>query len=136
MQISNNTLCPCGSLIKYKKCCKVFHEKKVAKTALEVMKSRYSAFCIKDYMYIIKTTHPSNQDFTDNQKLWKSSILDFCKATTFENLKILLFEEEKEVSFVTFKVSLLQNNNDVSFTERSRFEKVNNIWLYHSGEFL
>ncbi|MCT7612512.1 SEC-C metal-binding domain-containing protein [Aliarcobacter butzleri] len=26
MKISVNSLCPCGSLKKYKKCCKIFHD--------------------------------------------------------------------------------------------------------------
>lgn len=136
MKITNNSLCPCGSLKKYKKCCKVFHEIKVAKTALELMKSRYCAFCIKDYEYIIKTTHKLNQDYTNDKEQWKSSVLEFCNETIFKSLEVLLYEEGEEISFVTFKANLFQNNSDVSFTERSRFEKVNNTWFYHSGEFL
>jgi len=55
-KISINSLCPCGSKIKYKKCCGKYHKGLVAKTALELMKSRYTAFAIGEINYIIKTS--------------------------------------------------------------------------------
>lgn len=129
-------MCPCGSLKKYKKCCKPFHDKiAFPKTALELMKSRYSAFFICNPEYIIFTTHEKNPDFTSNIDLWKKSIIDFSKNTKFINLEILDFIDEEE-SFVTFKVTLFQDNEDISFTEKSRFLKVNDIWQYVDGKFI
>lgn len=136
MKITNNSPCPCGSLTKYKKCCKIFHNGKTCKSAEELMKSRYCAFSEKEYSYIIKTTHSLNSDYTSNIEEWKESILEFCNTTSFKSLEILDYEEGTEVSFVTFKANLFQNNQDVSFTEKSRFEKVKGLWLYHSGIFL
>lgn len=136
MKITNTSPCPCGSLTKYKKCCKIFHNGKTCKSSLELMKSRYCAFSVKEYSYIIKTTHILNSDYTSHMEEWKDSILEFCNTTSFKSLEILDYEEGIEVSFVTFKANLSQNNQDVSFTEKSRFEKVNGLWLYHSGVFL
>ena len=136
MKFSVNDMCPCGSLKKYKKCCKPFHDKiTFPKTALELMKSRYCAFFICNPEYIIFTTHEKNPDFTSNIDLWKKSIIDFSKNTKFMNLEILDFIDEKE-SFVTFKVTLFQNDEDISFIEKSRFLKVNDIWFYVDGEFI
>lgn len=136
MKFSVNDMCPCGSLKKYKKCCKPFHDKiTFPKTALELMKSRYCAFFICNPEYIIFTTHEKNPDFTSNIDLWKKSIIDFSKNTKFMNLEILDFIDEKE-SFVTFKVTLFQNDEDISFTEKSRFLKVNDMWQYVDGEFI
>jgi len=36
-----NRPCPCGSHIKYKKCCRPFHKDKIAKDALHLMKSHF-----------------------------------------------------------------------------------------------
>lgn len=74
MKYSVNSLCPCGSGIKYKKCCQPFHNGKLPKTALELMKSRFSAFTFSNVAYIIKTTHIENQDFTIEIDNWKKDI--------------------------------------------------------------
>ncbi len=136
MKFSSNNMCPCGSLKKYKKCCKPFHDRiTFPTTALELMKSRYSAFSVCNPEYIIFTTHEENPDFTSNIEQWKKSIVSFSRNTKFEKLEILDFVDTEEESFVTFKVTLFQDNEDISFTERSRFLKVNNIWQYVDGEF-
>lgn len=130
-------MCPCGSQKKYKKCCKIFHDKiTFPKTALELMKSRYTAFFICNPEYIIFTTHEENPDFTSNIDLWKKSIIEFSVNTKFEKLEILDFIDDQKESFVTFKVTLFQNNEDISFIEKSRFLKVDDIWLYVDGEFI
>ncbi|MBP9615561.1 MAG: SEC-C domain-containing protein [Aliarcobacter sp.] len=140
MKLNVNNPCPCGSLQKYKKCCKVFHDKiKLPKTALELMKSRFTAFSVQNADYIIFTTHKDNPDFTNDIKSWKADILDFSQNTNFEKLEILDFSEEDAEdteSFVTFKATLKQYNNDISFTEKSRFLKENGKWLYVDGQFI
>ncbi|MCG3720835.1 hypothetical protein L5F50_16660, partial [Aliarcobacter butzleri] len=55
--------------------------------------------------------------------------------TNFEKLEILNFEESQFEAFVTFKATLFQNNNDISFIEKSRFKKLDGIWLYVDGKF-
>lgn len=137
MKLSVNNSCPCGSQKKYKKCCKTFHDKiTFPKTALELMKSRFSAFATSNYDYIISTTHQLNPDFTKDLKSWKEDILNFSKNTRFEKLEILDFIDGEIESFVTFKATLFQNKNDISFIEKSRFLIVDGRWLYVDGEFL
>ncbi|MBP6164265.1 MAG: SEC-C domain-containing protein, partial [Aliarcobacter sp.] len=90
MKFSANDNCPCGSLIKYKKCCKPFHENiKTPINALELMKSRYCAYAIEKSEYIILTTHQNNRDFNTDTKVWNNDILDFSRNTKFEKLEIL-----------------------------------------------
>ncbi|MEA2050584.1 MAG: YchJ family metal-binding protein, partial [Campylobacterota bacterium] len=55
MKLSLNSKCPCGSGNKYKKCCQPFHKGILPQTALQLMRSRYCAFSITNYKYIIKT---------------------------------------------------------------------------------
>jgi SEC-C motif-containing protein len=136
MKFSVNSPCPCGSGQKYKKCCGVFHKGALPKTAKELMASRYSAFVVSDFKYIIKTTHKENIDFTSDISNWKNSILDFCKNCEFKKLDILEFIDGEDEAYVTFKVNIICEDKDNSFTERSKFFKENNMWLYHSGEFL
>lgn len=137
MKFSANDNCPCGSLIKYKKCCKSFHENiKTPINALELMKSRYCAYAIEKSEYIILTTHQNNRDFNTDTKVWNNDILDFSRNTKFEKLEILEFIDGQTESFVTFKANITQNKQDVSFIEKSRFVKENGKWQYIDGEFI
>ena len=136
VKVGSNSVCPCGSKQKYKKCCKVFHNGSSAKTALELMKSRYSAFVLSDYQYIIKTTHEENNEYRKDTNLWKDSILEFSTNCDFKNLEIIDFIKDEKESYVTFRATIIKEKQDISFTEKSKFLKVNNKWLYHSGEFI
>ena len=137
MKFSPNDICPCGSLKKYKKCCKPFHDKiTFPKTALELMKSRFSAFAVLIADYIIFTTHENNSDYISDLKSWNQDIMNFSKNTRFERLEILDFIEGEVESFVTFKATLFQDNTDISFIEKSRFLKVEEKWLYVDGQFI
>jgi len=135
MKFSVNHACPCGSNIKYKKCCQLFHKGKVASNSLELMKSRYSAYVLKDAKYIIKTTDVNNPDYTLEFDQWENDILEFCNASDFINLEILEFIDGDEESFVKFHVAVYIKNEDQSFTEKSKFVKRESKWLYHSATF-
>ena len=135
MKASVNSLCPCGSRQKYKKCCQKFHKGTLPNTALELMKSRYVAYAFSLPKYIISTTHPENKEYQEEKEQWQKSILQFCKDCDFNGLEILEFINGINEAFVTFNVQLTCNGEDNSFTEKSKFIKVNSRWLYHSGEF-
>ena len=128
-KITPNTLCPCGSKVKYKKCCSKYHKGALAPTALLLMKSRYSAYAVGNSAYIVKTTHPDNNDFSENVKEWKKSIDAFSLHTEFLGLEILEFIEGEEEAFVLFKAKLSSGD----MVEKSRFLKVKGMWLYESG---
>jgi len=100
------------------------------------MKSRYSAFAYGDSKYIIKTTHLENQDYTTDTPSWDQSILEFCKICSFPKLQILEFIDGEQEAYVTFHATIYCGNKDHSFSEKSKFFKFDNRWLYHSGEFL
>lgn len=136
MKISVNAPCSCKSGKKYKKCCKSFHDGILPKTSLELMRSRYCAFALNNTDYIINTTHPLNNDFTPNRDAWAEGISSFSLNTDFNNLEIIDFIDGKTESYVTFKATLKQEEDDISFTEKSKFLKENGKWLYVNGEFL
>jgi len=136
MKISGNSFCPCGSEKKFKKCCRMFHFGDNPKNALELMKSRFSAFAACDSNYIMNTTHCNNPDYTTNRESWEKSIHDFFDHSDFKRLDILEFVDGEEEAYVTFKATIFQGAIDSSFIEKSKFLKVNNLWLYHSGEFI
>ncbi|HEV8052008.1 MAG TPA: YchJ family metal-binding protein [Parachlamydiaceae bacterium] len=127
-------LCRCGSGEIDEKCCFPFHQGALPKTALELMRSRYTAYAMGNADYILKTTHKDNRESHKSAKLQMQQILSFCQNTEFNGLKILEVREGDLSSTVTFHVILSQNNHDASFTEKSFFEKVNGAWFYLKGE--
>lgn len=127
-------LCPCQSKKTYASCCKPFHEGSLPATALELMRSRYAAYALGLADYIIETTHPGSPQFQHDQVLWKKGISEFSSHTQFRDLEILHFVESSPFATVTFVAHLTQNKKDVSFTEKSYFEKVRGRWFYRSGQ--
>ncbi len=127
---SPNTPCPCGSKNKYKKCCQTYHKGAKPKTAFLLMKSRYTAYAVGDSAYIVNTTHENNAQYMSDKKAWKKEIDLFVEQTRFEGLEILEVLEGAEEAFVTFRASLSSG----LMTEKSRFLKVNGVWLYEHGE--
>lgn len=129
-------LCPCGTGKPYTHCCQPFHDgEKYPETALALMRSRYSAYAKKKVDYIMATTHPKNHSFTIDKEVWEKQLLDFCNHTQFAKLEIVE-DQEGEAAFVTFIARLYQEGRDVSFKEKSRFEKINGKWLYLSGTIM
>jgi SEC-C motif-containing protein len=134
MKISVNEKCPCGSGDKYKKCCQKFHKGALPKTALLLMKSRYSAYAVGNVEYIIKTTDKNNSDYKEDSKLWAKEIESFCTNTQFLSLNIIDFIDGDAEAYVTFKANLKIAKDDASFVEKSRFLKHDGRWYYHSAK--
>ncbi len=121
--------CFCHSGKPYAECCQPFHKGKRPQNALQLMRSRYSAYARWLPSYIIATTHPDNPSYCENPAVWAKEILQFCRSTQFAGLEILEFMDGDEEAFVTFVADL----KEASFKEKSRFVKVEDRWLYHSA---
>ena len=129
-------LCPCYSQKEYSNCCKPFHNGIVPENALQLMRSRYSAYALNLPDYIMTTTHPDNPHYSKDKNSWRKNISQFSENSVFSNLKILEFVEKMTSATVTFIAYISQHGHDVSFTEKSYFEKVNGKWLYKNGQFI
>ncbi len=130
-------MCPCKSQKKYEDCCKLYHtHDAIPLKPTALMRSRYSAYALGLADYIIQTTHPQNPEKKKNFWDWREDILYFSQQTEFIDLEILAQEQHNNVAFVTFTAILKQQGKDVSFTEKSRFEREEGHWLYLEAEFL
>lgn len=126
--------CPCYSGKQYAECCSPFHHGQNPETALQLMRSRYAAYALNLPAYIIETTHLKNPQFCSDAEQWAQQISTFALSTEFENLEILEFFENGSMATVTFRAGLARDHKDISFTETSRFERVEGKWLYYSGQ--
>lgn len=123
-------LCPCHSGKEYSLCCQPLHLGAFAENALDLMRSRFSAYALDLPQYIIKTTHPNNPQFNSDFLTWSKEISLFSQNTQFMDLQILDFQESDNSATVTFIAHLTPS---ASFQETSLFQKHNNMWLYLKG---
>jgi peptide deformylase len=126
--------CPCGSGSTYTTCCERLHKGVFPKNALELMRSRYSAYVLNLPDYIVESTHPASPQYSENIFGWKRKITQFCLNTTFQKLVIIDFKEKNTQASVTFTAHISQNLEDATFTEKSYFEKKKDRWLYRGGQ--
>ena len=128
--MENNNKCHCGNNEPFEKCCRRYIIGNInPPTALALMKSRYSAFVIKNIDYLVKTAHPSL-----NAK--KSSLLEWANQVTWKKLRIISSTAgtgNHTAGEVEFKAYYKQGlKNDIQH-EKSLFTKENNTWYYTKG---
>ena len=65
-----DTLCPCGSLKDYGVCCGKYHSGTAsAETAEKLMRSRYSAFVLRNGDYLLSTLAEENRSGFDAESI-------------------------------------------------------------------
>ena len=126
--IHNLALYPCESGLVYAVCCNELHSGRVlAQTALELTRSRYSAFALGNADYLVESRH---------LETWPAS-LSIDESQHWIGLKIKTVshgrtdEDEGSVEFVTrYKVQ----GKAYRLHENSRFRRLNGRWYYLDGE--
>jgi len=123
--------CPCLSGTPYSICCQPLHEdKKIAHSAEQLMRSRYSAFYLGKIDYLIATLHSEKRQANDAQIL-KNTI----EQTQWLGLKIVNHKAKDLTATVEF-IAYFQGEPVGQLHERSNFIKDNNRWFYVDGEQL
>lgn len=129
-----NILCPCLTGEPYDSCCSPLHrQKEFAKTAEQLMRSRYSAFVLGITDYLINTLHHSKRKPDDHQQL-QSTI----KSTHWQGLSIIsksAGDEKDNIGEVEF-VAFFQEQTIQQLHENSRFIKEDERWYYLDGDHL
>jgi SEC-C motif domain protein len=126
--------CHCGSQKLYEDCCFPFiSESLKPETPEQLMRSRYSAFCIKNVEYLISTHH-----FSKRQPNEREILMQTMHETQWLELKVLKTEKDSielwigHVEFVAF----YKNNKIEQLHENSKFIYENAQWYYFDGVIL
>lgn len=123
--------CPCQSAPNnqksYADCCQPLHDfTKSPETALALMQSRYSAFCLKNVDYVIKTTAPNQQNLLD-----KSALQAWADTMNWTGLEIVSHNKVgKRHAQVHFKALFDNDGQQGVHDERSAFVKVGEQWYF------
>lgn len=125
--------CPCGSLKKYEDCCQPIIELvKAPSTAEALMRSRYSAYSLKNYQYIYNTYAKKTRELQhiDEIKSWADD-------TTWLKLTIhpLPHACKKHLqNEVLFSAYYLNSKCFYKMTEHSIFIEEDGMWRYLKGD--
>lgn len=139
-----HSICPCrvreskDDQKPYSKCCQIWHDglgnDHFPAHALNLMRSRYSAFAIGSQMlehrplmkhYLERTWHSSTRPL--------DLMLD---DTTWTGLKIIQHNSSVLKAMVEFVAYYKMNGRTERLQEKSQFEKVNGQWQYVVGTHL
>lgn len=124
--------CPCGNG-SYASCCQPYHTGKVyPETAEQLMRSRYSAYSLREVDYIYQTTHS-----TARHSELKEAITRWAESATFLQLTIKNTKAGKKkdkagiVEFIATysEAAVMKQRHEVSL-----FEKVKKRWYYLGAE--
>ncbi len=124
-----NMNCYCGSGNNYEDCCKIVHlDLKNAESAEQLMRARYSAFCLSLVDFLYNSFHPNSRRF---QK--KSEIEQWSKENKWEGLEIIK-ATENTVEFRAIYVDPFGGKQQ--HHEKSRFQKLQGTWYYLDGRII
>jgi SEC-C motif-containing protein len=117
--------CPCGSGLLYAACCGRLHAGRAAATAVELMRSRYSAFAVGDADYLLATWHPST----------RPASIDLHPAVEWRRLRILGSRggsEDDDRGTVEFVAHYWDSEHGEHGEqhENSSFSREDGRWLY------
>ena len=121
--------CPCG-LASYSQCCGRYHDgEMLAPDAEKLMRSRYSAFVLKNQDYLLKTWH---KDYRPQEALFDGE-----DKTQWLELKVKAFSEafDKKSATVEFIAIYKISGKAYHLHEISRFVYEDAQWLYVNGSF-
>jgi SEC-C motif domain protein len=98
------------------------------------MRSRYVAYVGGLVDYLIETTDPAGPQWRANDEIWRQELEAYAQATEFTGLDVLDTGFDLQGGFVHFAVTYRQRGEELGFSERSRFTRIDGRWRYHSGE--
>jgi SEC-C motif-containing protein len=131
--IRDLSLCPCKSRETYAACCQPYHLGKVKPgTAVQLMRSRYSAYFFRLVDYLVGTTHPDTRE-KDLKARLEATIHD----ANWRFLTILRCSKggpDDKVGKVEFIAEYYEGDRALQLQEHSRFKRYKGVWKYLDGK--
>ena len=121
--------CFCGNKLTFEQCCQpIIDGKKDARNAEELMRSRFTAYEVKNYEYILHTYTSAKRT-----KLTASELSDSAQDTQWLSLKVIAHHTKKHTAQVEFKAYYKVYNTYYVMHELSGFIFESGKWLYSHG---
>lgn len=121
--LHRNASCPCGSRQDYGICCQPCHDGMPAMTPQALMRSRFSAFFLRQIDYLLQTWHPST----------RPAQLDLGEGPQWTALEVLSFDQQGGKGQVHFRAIYKSGSGWGYLEEESDFIKEAGRWYYLAG---
>ena len=121
-----NKSCPCGSGLSFETCCcPIISGKEKVPTPERLMRSRYSAYVMRDVDYLVRTTHPTScsPDLAESIATWMKQV---------EWVRLHVLNAEK--NHVEFVAEYISDGTPAQHHEKSVFKKHKGEWFYVGEE--
>ncbi len=131
--------CPCSSGLAYDRCCGPYHRgERAAPDPPALMRSRYSAFALREAEYLHRTLHPEHEDRSRLKDVVLRSIRESASRHRYPGLRVIDHEgpDEGGIARVLFHARVFEKGRDRSFVELSDFAHDGEGWRYLRGEGL
>ncbi|MEN8189291.1 MAG: YchJ family metal-binding protein [Thermodesulfobacteriota bacterium] len=119
--------CPCRSGQPFSNCCsRLLSGGENAATAEALMRSRYSAFVLKNIAYLLSTWHPTT----------RPSNIDPATIPAWKNLVVIRTKNGRQSDsegIVEFQATAISDGKILKLCETSRFVKEDGCWFYIDG---
>ncbi|GAA1844594.1 YchJ family protein [Microbacterium koreense] len=116
--------CPCGSGTSFAQCCGPMLAGASAPTPERLMRSRYTAFCLRDAAYLRDTWHPGTRPET----------LELDPGLAWMGLEIIDADADERRGVVEFRARWREGADAGVLHERSRFVHQGDRWWYLDGQ--
>ena len=128
-----NKICPCGSGKSYGECCEpIIKGTKLASTAEELMRARYSAYEKHEIDFIIESCHREE----GVNEIDREATRSWSEESTWQGLKIIRTEKggtSDTEGVVEFEAVYVRKGLKDVHHETAAFKKIDGKWLYSSG---
>lgn len=124
--VTSDELCPCGSTLTFAECCGPLLAGDAAPSPERLMRSRYTAFVVRDETYLFETWHPGT----------RPESVDTDVSTHWLGLTILDVEKGlpgDKRGYVEFDARFRDGGVEDTLHERSRFVWQGERWWYLDG---
>ncbi len=127
------SICVCGTGLKASDCClPIIQGERQAQTALELMRSRYTAYVTQAIDFIVESHDPETRGETD-----RAALEEWSKSSKWMGLEILSTEKgtaTDKTGVVEFKASFQQGDTVQVHHEKALFTKRANRWFFTDGQ--
>lgn len=129
--VDTSTPCPCGDARGYAQCCRPLHQGAHAASAEQLMRSRYSAYVLRDEAYLLATWHPDTRPASLRLGVQQP-------APSWLGLSVKdAREQDAEHATVEFVARFrIGGGRAQRLHERSRFVREDGRWYYLGGDIL
>lgn len=128
-------ICPCGTGRLYQDCCgPVISGERKASSAMELMRSRYTAYAMADVDYIVNSTHPDQRDSND-----KEAIKQWAEKSEWLGFEVKGSEkggEGDDTGSVEFVASYTDRGVKMQHHEMAEFRRLDGDWYFYDGKIV